>query len=85
MKERPANSAAEVVFVTVLSAVRTLDPNAVAKVADELCAEHGGVLVAAVLDGVEQRLHEERQTLAAVRAIPPRGIVGHDAPHGKAN
>jgi hypothetical protein len=37
----------------------------------ELNAEHGAVLVNAVLEAVELRLLEERRTVAALRAIPP--------------
>ena len=75
MKERSANSAVDIVFWTLIGAVRnTLDHNAVAKVVDELCAEYGGVLVAAVLEGVERRIEEERKTVAApAHRRPARG------------
>jgi hypothetical protein len=75
------NSAVETVFVTVLSPVRNiLDPNFVAKVVDELCARHGATLLGAVLEAVEHRLREERDTLGAGRAIPPHGLR-HEAQH----
>jgi transcriptional regulator with XRE-family HTH domain len=66
------NRADEIVFRTLLGAIRnTLDPNAVAAVIRELSAEHGPVLVNAVLKAVELRLDNERKTFAAARAMPP--------------
>ena len=72
IRERPIDSVTNVVFWSVLSAVRnTRDPNAVYAVVSELSAEYGRVLVSAVLEAVENRINEERLTIEAVRVIPP--------------
>lgn len=85
MNERPKNSVADAVFMTVVAAIRsTRDPKAVAAVVDELAAEHGSVLVNAVLEAVELRLDDERRVLAAVRAIPPRSLI-HEQQQGSVN
>lgn len=74
----------EIVFRTLLGTIRnTLDPNAVAAVVRELRAEHGPVLVNAVLKAVELRLDNERRTFAAACAMPPEPPTA-DEQHGHA-
>jgi transcriptional regulator with XRE-family HTH domain len=80
-RPRRTPSADEIIFRTVLDAVRnTLDPAGVAVVIRELSAKHGTTLVDTVLKAVQLRLDNERKTFAAACTMPPAPPTADEQP-----